>query len=135
VTENRVQRRLAAIVMADVVSYSRMMGEDEAGTLAAVTRRIETIIRPVVSAHEGRIVKLMGDGVLIEFGSAVSAVKAAIEMQDKMQAANAGLPEDRRIVCASGSISARSSSRETTCSVPVSISQRAWKASPRPEGS
>jgi adenylate cyclase len=98
VTENHVQRRLAAIVMADVVSYSRMMGENEAGTLAAVTRRIETIIKPVVSAHEGRIVKLIGDGVLIEFGSAVNAVKAALDVQDKMQAANAGLAEDRRIV-------------------------------------
>ena len=97
-TENHVQRRLAAIAMADVVSYSRMMGEDEAGTLAAVTRRIETIIKPVVSAHEGRIVKLMGDGVLIEFSSAVSAVKAAIEIQDKMHLANAGLAEDRHIV-------------------------------------
>ncbi|MEO8743003.1 MAG: DUF924 family protein [Lysobacteraceae bacterium] len=97
-TENHVQRRLAAIVMADVVGYSRMMGEDEAGTLAAVTTRIETIIKPVVGIHEGRIVKLMGDGVLIEFGSAVSAVKAAIEIQDKMLAANSGLSDDRRIV-------------------------------------
>ncbi len=94
----RVQRRLAAIAIADVVGYSRMMGLDESGTLAAVTERRKQIIEPVVAAHEGRIVKSMGDGFFIEFASAVNAVEAALEIQAKMAAANAGLPVDRRVV-------------------------------------
>ena len=97
-TEKRVQRRLAAIAIADVVGYSRLMGADEAGTLAALTQRRKWILEPVVRAHDGRIVKVMGDGVLIEFSSAVNAVKAALDLQEKMVAANAGLHEDRHIV-------------------------------------
>lgn len=96
--EKRVQRRLAAIAIADVVGYSRMMGIDEAGTLAAVTARRKQIIEPVVAANDGRIVKLMGDGFFIEFASAVNAVEAALELQAKMTEANAGLSPDRRIV-------------------------------------
>lgn len=91
-------RRLAAIVVADVVGYSRMMEADEAGTLAALKERRKAVLEPVVKAHGGRIVKVMGDGVLVEFGSAVNAVEAAIELQKKMAEATAGVPEDRRIV-------------------------------------
>jgi uncharacterized protein (DUF924 family)/TolB-like protein/class 3 adenylate cyclase len=94
----RLQRRLAAIAIADVVGYSRLMGIDESGTLAAVTQRRKQIIEPVVAAHEGRIVKVMGDGFLIEFASAVNAVEAALAMQAGMAEANAGLAPDRRIV-------------------------------------
>ena len=98
VTEQRVQRRLAAIAIADVVGYSRMMGADESGTLAALNERRRQIIEPVVGAHDGRIVKLMGDGFFIEFASAVNAVEAALDLQAKMAAANAELPDARRIV-------------------------------------
>jgi uncharacterized protein (DUF924 family)/TolB-like protein/class 3 adenylate cyclase len=94
----RVQRRLAAIAIADVVGYSRMMGIDESGTLAAVKERRKQIVEPVVAAHKGRIVKVMGDGFFLEFASAVNAVEAALAMQAGMAEANAGLAADRRIV-------------------------------------
>ena len=72
--EERVQRRLAAILAADVVGYSRLIEQDEAGTLAALKDRRKRVLTPLVSEHEGRIVKVMGDGVLVEFASAVNAV-------------------------------------------------------------
>ena len=90
-------RRLAAIVVADVVGFSRLMAADEAGTLTALRERRQTILEPVVKAHGGRVVKLMGDGVLIEFASAVKAVEAALALQDKFAAANESFPEDMRI--------------------------------------
>lgn len=93
-----VQRRLAAIVVADVVGYSRLMEADEAGTLAALKQRRAAILEPVIKAHGGRVVKLMGDGVLVEFASAVNAVKAALELQGKFAGANDGVAEDSRIV-------------------------------------
>ncbi len=96
--EERVQRRLAAILAADVVGYSRLMQRDEAGTLAALKVRRSEVLQPVVSKHRGRIVKLMGDGVLIEFASAVDAVECAVQLQEAMAAANAGSPSDRWIV-------------------------------------
>jgi TolB-like protein/lipoprotein NlpI len=91
-------RRLAAIVVADVVGYSRLMEADEAETLAALKARRKAILDPVVEDHGGRIVKLMGDGALIEFASAVNAVQAALGIQQKYAAANEGLPEDRHVV-------------------------------------
>jgi TolB-like protein/tetratricopeptide (TPR) repeat protein len=94
----RVQRRLAAIAIVDVVGYSRMMGIDESGTLAAVTERRKQIIEPVIAAHDGRVVKMMGDGFFVEFASAVNAVEAALEIQTKMAGANAELSADRRVV-------------------------------------
>jgi uncharacterized protein (DUF924 family)/TolB-like protein/class 3 adenylate cyclase len=102
VTEKRFQRRLAAIAIADVVGYSRMMGQDEAGTLAALTHRRKWIVDPVVRRHDGRIVKVMGDGVLLEFGSAINAVNAAMELHQRMAAANVGVPADRQIVLRMG---------------------------------
>jgi adenylate cyclase len=96
--EARAQRRLAAIVAADVVGYSRMMQQDEAGTLSALKGRRSQILRPLVSKHYGRIIKTMGDGVLIEFASAVNAVECAIELQQQMAAANAGLADVRQIL-------------------------------------
>ncbi len=77
----RVERRLAAVLAADVVGYSRLMGADEAGTLAALKRHRETIFDPAVAAHNGRVVKLMGDGVIVEFGSVVDAVNCALSVQ------------------------------------------------------
>jgi TolB-like protein/class 3 adenylate cyclase len=96
--EERAQRRLAAILAADVVGYGRLMQTDEAGTLAALKDRRSKILQPMVAEHRGRVVKVMGDGVLVEFASAVNAVACAVELQEAMDAANAGLPEDSRIV-------------------------------------
>jgi class 3 adenylate cyclase len=96
--EERAQRRLAAILAADVVGSSRMMQADEAGTLAALKSRRTEILQPLVSKHRGRIIKVMGDGALIEFASAADGVECSIVLQEGMEAANAGLPEDRRIV-------------------------------------
>jgi TolB-like protein len=97
-TEGPVQRRLAAIMVVDVVGYSRMMSADEAGTLSALRERRRAILEPVVKAHGGRIVKLMGDGALLEFGSAVKAVEAAVELQRKFAAANEPNSEEHRIL-------------------------------------
>lgn len=91
-------RRLAAILVADIVGYSRLMEADEAGTLDAVKQRRRSVLEPVVRLHGGRIVKFMGDGVLIEFASAVNAVEGALELQRKMAEANVGLPDGRRII-------------------------------------
>jgi class 3 adenylate cyclase len=82
--EERVQRRLAAIVAADVVGYSRLIEQSEVGTLAALKERRRTILAPLVAHHQGRIVKVMGDGVLVEFASAVNAVTCAVELQTRM---------------------------------------------------
>ena len=80
-TDERINRKLAAILAADVVGYSRLMGADEAGTLAALKRHRETIFDPAVAAHNGRIVKLIGDGAIVEFGSVVDAVNCALSVQ------------------------------------------------------
>jgi TolB-like protein/class 3 adenylate cyclase len=95
--EERAQRRLAAILAADVVGYSRLIEQDELGTLTALKERRRTILKPLVAEHHGRIVKVMGDGVLVEFGSAVNAVACAVELRKRMAAANDGLPEDQRV--------------------------------------
>ena len=79
--DTRINRKLAAILAADVVGYSRLMGADEAGTLAALKRHRETIFDPAVAAHNGRIVKLIGDGTIVEFGSVVDAVNCALSVQ------------------------------------------------------
>src|SRR5215472_2550897 len=97
-TAELVQRRLAAILAADVVGYSRLMEQDEVGTLAALKERRKAILDPLMAVHRGRIVKVMGDGVLVEFASAVNAVACAVELQKRMAAANDGLPEERRIL-------------------------------------
>ena len=87
-----MNRRLAAVLQADVVGYSRLMEADEAGTLAVLKQRRRDVLQPVLREHGGRIVKFMGDGVLIEFASAVAAVKAALALQCGMAAANAAGP-------------------------------------------
>ena len=88
--EERLQRRLAAILSADVVGYSRLMGADEAGTLSRLNALRRELIDPTISAHSGRIVKLMGDGALVEFASAVDAVTCAIEIQRKLSERDVG---------------------------------------------
>jgi len=91
-------RRLAAILAADVVGYSRLMEQDEAGTLAALKAHRSQFIDPLIANHGGRIVKLMGDGALVEFPSVVDAVACAVAVQQGMAARNAETPEDNRIV-------------------------------------
>ncbi|WP_281171523.1 adenylate/guanylate cyclase domain-containing protein [Inquilinus limosus] len=91
-------RRLAAILVADVVGFSRMVEADEAGTLALLKQRRSEVIEPTVLSHGGRIVKLLGDGVLLEFASAVAAVECAIQLQGKMAEADAGTPGPDRMV-------------------------------------
>ena len=83
--EERLQRRLAAILSADVVGYSRLMGIDEARTLSRLNALRRELIDPAIASHAGRIVKLMGDGALVEFGSAVDAVTCAIEIQKQLR--------------------------------------------------
>ena len=88
--EERLQRRLAAILSTDVVGYSRLMGSDEAGTLARLKALRRDLIDPTIAAHSGRIVKLIGDGALVEFGSAVDAVACAVEIQRQVREHDAG---------------------------------------------
>ena len=93
----REQRRLSAILSADVAGYSRLMGADASGTLAALKALRHDIIDPTIAAHAGRIVKLMGDGILVEFASVVDAVNCAIEWQQGMGQRNIDLPDERRM--------------------------------------
>jgi TolB-like protein/class 3 adenylate cyclase len=94
----REQRRLAAIVAADVVGYSRLMGRDESGTVARLREHRKLRLEPVLARHGGRLVKLTGDGALVEFASAVDALGAAIEFQQAMAEANRDQPQDNAIV-------------------------------------
>jgi adenylate cyclase len=95
--EERVERRLAAILCADVVGYSRLMGADEEGTLAALKSHRRELIDPLIEQHRGRIFKTTGDGMLIEFASVVDAVRCAVVVQNGMVDRNANLPEAERI--------------------------------------
>jgi adenylate cyclase len=88
--EARVERRLAAILAADVAGYSRLMGADEVGTLAALKALRREIVDPAIAEHHGRIVKTTGDGMLVEFASAVDAVNCAVGVQAKMAECNSG---------------------------------------------
>jgi adenylate cyclase len=89
---------LAAIVSADVVGYSRLMGVDEIGTLAVLRAHRTELIDPLISEHGGRIVKTMGDGLLLEFPSVVDATKCVIEIQQGMVERNVGVDDDNRII-------------------------------------
>ena len=93
-----VQRRLAAILAADVAGYSRLMGADEEGTLAALTAHLSEWVEPCITEHRGRVVKTTGDGLLAEFASVVDAVRCAVVLQEGMRDRNADTPEDRHIV-------------------------------------
>ena len=95
--EERVQRRLAAILAADVVGYSRMMGEDEAGTLAQIKTLQREVFEPKTREHNGRIFNTSGDGVLVEFASVVDAVQHALDVQRALARRNADVPAERRI--------------------------------------
>ena len=92
-----MERRLSAILCADVVGYARMMRTDEEGTLSALSDLREEIVDARLAEHKGRIVKLMGDGILAEFGSVVDAVSAAVAIQQNLAQRNADLPEEKQI--------------------------------------
>ena len=96
-SEGRVERRLAAILVADVVGYSRLMGRDEEGTLASLKAIRAEVGGPKIAEHRGRLVKTTGDGFLVEFPSVVDAVRCAVELQEAMAERNGTIPEDRRI--------------------------------------
>jgi len=93
-----IERRLAAILAADVVGYSRLMGIDEVGTLAAVKAARAELIEPVLRANHGRLVKTTGDGFLIEFASVVDAISCAVAMQKGMLARNAAVPPEKHLI-------------------------------------
>src|SRR6266536_3976513 len=92
-----VERRLAAILAADVAGYSRLMGADEEGTLERLKAHRRELVDPKIKEHRGRIVKTTGDGMLAEFPSVVDAVRCAVEVQRAMIDRNAEIPEDKRI--------------------------------------
>ena len=96
-SQDRTERRLAAIFAGDVVGYSRLMGQDEAGTLARLRAHRRELIDPIIAEHKGRIVKTTGDGILIEFPSVVEAVACAVGVQRGMARRNAPVPPDQRI--------------------------------------
>jgi adenylate cyclase len=96
-TDNRVERRLAAILAADVAGYSRLTGLDEEGTHVRLRERLRGLADPKISEHRGKVVKHTGDGVLAEFGSVVDAVRCAIEVQRGMAEQNATVPQVKRI--------------------------------------
>ena len=98
VTSPKIERRLAAILAADVAGYSRLMGTDEVGTLNALKEHRRERIDPTIARHNGRIFKTTGDGLLVEFASVVDAVGCAVAIQRAMLAFNAGIHTDRQIV-------------------------------------
>src|SRR5687767_5657667 len=92
-----MERRLTAILAADVVGYSRLMGEDEVGTLARLKTCRRDVVDPAIQMHHGRIIKLMGDGALVEFASVVDAVQCAATIQRSMSKYDQGVPEAQHI--------------------------------------
>jgi TolB-like protein/class 3 adenylate cyclase len=97
VSGERVERRLAAVLAADVAGYSRLMGADEEGTLARLKAVRKALVDPTLASHRGRIVKTTGDGMLVEFASAVDALRSAVEMQRGIAEQNATIAQDQRI--------------------------------------
>ncbi len=93
----RVKRRLTAILVADIAGYSRLMGADEEGTLAALKNLRKSLIDPKIAQHNGHMVKTTGDGALVEFASAVDAVRCALDIQGEMAERNAAIAQERRI--------------------------------------
>ena len=96
-SDQRAQRRLAAILAADVVGYSRLVGVDEEGTLKRLRVLRREVVDPMIKEHRGRIVRITGDGILVEFASVVDAVRCAVDTQREMGLRNAEVPVDRRI--------------------------------------
>ena len=128
--EPRVERRLAAILAADVAGYSRLMGVDEEGTLAALKAWRRELIDPKIAEHRGCMVKTTGDGALVEFASAVDATRCAVEIQRAMAERNAAIPEDRRIEFRIGINVGDIIIDEETSSATASTWRHGWKGSP-----
>jgi TolB-like protein/class 3 adenylate cyclase/Tfp pilus assembly protein PilF len=97
VASEQAERRLTAILAADVAGYSRLMGADEEGTLAQLKAHRRALVDPTINEHRGRIVKTTGDGMLVEFGSVVDALRCAVEIQRRMVERNAEVPREKRI--------------------------------------
>jgi adenylate cyclase len=95
--DERVERHLSAVLVADVAGYSRLMGSDEEGTLAQLKTHRRGLIDPEIAEHRGRIVKSTGDGMLVEFVSVVDAARCAVDIQRGMIERNAAVPEDKQI--------------------------------------
>jgi adenylate cyclase len=95
--EEHVERRLTTILAADVAGYSRLMGDDEEGTLAQLKVHRRELVDPAIKQHNGRIIKTIGDGMLVEFASVVNAVRCAVQVQRAMIARNANVPQQKRI--------------------------------------
>src|SRR5947209_11550755 len=95
--QRHVERKLAAILAADVAGYSRLMGADEGGTLAQLKAHRRALVDPKIREHRGKIIKTTGDGMLVEFASVVDAVRCAVEIQRGMAERNAGVPQHKRI--------------------------------------
>jgi adenylate cyclase len=95
--ESRTQRRLAAILSADIAGYSRLMGEDEAATVRDLKRH-QAVILPLIGRYGGRIIDTAGDGILAEFPSVIGAAECAVEIQTIMATRNADVPEPRRML-------------------------------------
>ena len=121
----RTQRRLAAIVSTDVVGYSRLMGRDETGTLAAMRTHRKELWNPTIEQFGGRIVGTAGDAILIEFASAVAAVESSIAIQLGMTERNADLPRDKRMLLRIGVQKSSQKQVEQFCRSLFTISQEA----------
>ena len=128
--EQRVERRLAAVLAADAAGYSRLMGADEEGTLSRLNAHRREFLEPTVAEHNGRIVKRTGDGLLIEFGSAVDATRCAIQTQRGMAQRNTDVPAERRIEIRIGIHVGDIIIEEGDISAMASTLRRDWKASP-----
>jgi adenylate cyclase len=130
-----VQRRLAAILAADVVGYSRLMEADETGTLATLKNLRRELIDPRMATYGGRVVKLMGDGMLAEFPSVVDALACAIDVQEAVARRNVGVPDERRIAFRVGINLGDVMVEEDDLYGDGSMSRRAWSTWPSPAAS
>jgi class 3 adenylate cyclase len=134
-TSERVERRLAAVLTADVAGYSGLMGGDEEGTLARLKTIRKALFDPAIASHRGRIVKTTGDGVLVEFTSAVAAVRGAVEVQTAMAEQNVSLPRIKGSNSGSAFTLGTLFSMRTTSSVMALTSPLVWKTSANRAGS
>jgi class 3 adenylate cyclase len=129
----RAERRLAAILAADIAGYSRLMGADEEGTLTRLKALRRELIDRKIATHRGRLVKTTGDGLLVEFASVVDALRCATEVQQAMAGRNAGSPPRNVLNSALVSIKAISSWRRATSLVTGSTSllaSKPWRSRP-----
>ena len=133
-SDERVERKLAAILAADVVGYSRLMEANEERTLGALRQHRREFFDPTVAKHSGRIFKVMGDGFMVEFGSVLDAARCAVEIQRGMLERNAGFPRTGISSSASASISATSSSMATTSMATASTWRRRLEGLAGPGG-